>query len=79
MTTQNQLWFNPEQSLTYAELCNTLYERELARLAPSPPERFAIFPAPSEKLAVLCARSSQFVAAIPIAVDAGRAKRLLVT
>jgi hypothetical protein len=41
---QNQLWFNPEQSLTYAELCNTLYERELARLASSPPEQLPLLP-----------------------------------
>lgn len=44
MTMQNQLWFNPEQSLTYAELCNTLYERELARLALSPPEQLPFLP-----------------------------------
>lgn len=41
---QNQLWFNPEQSLTYAELCNTLYERELARLALSTPEQLVFLP-----------------------------------
>ncbi len=39
MTTQNQLWQNPEQTLIYTELCNTLYERELARLAQTPPEQ----------------------------------------
>jgi len=39
MTSQNQLWQNPEQTLIYTELCNTLYERELARLAQTPPEQ----------------------------------------
>jgi hypothetical protein len=39
MTTQNQLWQNPEQTLIYTELCNTLYERELARLAQTPVEQ----------------------------------------
>ncbi len=41
---QNQLWLNPEQTLQYSELCNTLYERELARLAQTPPERVANLP-----------------------------------
>lgn len=41
---QNQLWLNPEQTLQYSELCNTLYERELARLAQTPPERLMSLP-----------------------------------
>lgn len=41
---QNQLWLNPEQTLQYSELCNTLYERELARLAQTPPERLSNLP-----------------------------------
>lgn len=41
---QNPLWSDPEQSLTYAELCNTLYERELSRLAQSPPEQLPFLP-----------------------------------
>lgn len=42
MTTQNQLWQNPEHTLIYTELCNTLYERELARLAQTPVEQHGL-------------------------------------
>lgn len=41
---QNPLWHDPEQTLIYTELCNTLYERELARLAQTPPEYLAMLP-----------------------------------
>lgn len=41
---QDPLWLNPEQALHYSELCNTLYERELARLAAMPVERLHLLP-----------------------------------
>ncbi|MBU1619497.1 MAG: hypothetical protein KJ556_09870 [Gammaproteobacteria bacterium] len=38
---QHQLWQGPAQDLTYTELCNALYERELMRYAKMPPEFLA--------------------------------------
>ncbi|HJS16939.1 MULTISPECIES: hypothetical protein [Rheinheimera] len=38
---QHQLWHGPAQDLTYTELCNALYERELMRYAKMPPEFLA--------------------------------------
>lgn len=35
---QHQLWQGPAQDLTYTELCNALYERELMRYAKTAPE-----------------------------------------
>lgn len=41
---QTLLWLSAEQTLQYSELCNTLYERELARLANTPVEQVASLP-----------------------------------
>jgi len=41
---QTLLWLNAEQTLQYSELCNTLYERELSRLANTAPEYVATLP-----------------------------------
>ncbi|HCU65069.1 MAG TPA: hypothetical protein DF774_04830 [Rheinheimera sp.] len=44
MKSQNELWFLPEQNQTYIELCNTLYERELLRLAQTPADKLPWLP-----------------------------------
>lgn len=41
---QTLLWLNAEQTLQYSELCNTLYERELARLATTAPQFLPALP-----------------------------------
>jgi hypothetical protein len=50
MKSQNDLWFSPEHQQTYTELCNTLYERELARLAQTPAELLSTLPKRLESL-----------------------------
>ncbi len=53
MSSQHDLWFSPEHQQTYTELCNTLYERELARLALTPARPVANLTKTLTKLAIL--------------------------
>ncbi|WP_337842584.1 hypothetical protein [Rheinheimera sp.] len=47
---QHQLWQDEAQSQAYTELCNALYEREIARLSKLPPE---LLPTLAKRLASL--------------------------